>query len=158
MLTGTNNNNLDKQNQIKMQNLINEMKDIKQLKNKLLDLYLLEFEENFSDILILDKTKYLDRFGEKMSLILTDKFGDSCFDDEEFLNLNENVENIFINNYYQISYDFLKKETNNFLEENYENDNNENDNENNNNNEVNMYYRRKSEIERSKINNKFYFI
>lgn len=105
---------LDKEQEMKKQVLDNEMKNMKQLKHKLIDLYLLEFEENFSDILIVDKTKYLDRFGEKMSLILSDKFGEDCFDDEEFLDLCENVENIFINNYYEISYEFLKKETESF--------------------------------------------
>ena len=77
----------EQEQEIKIQLLEKEMKNPKELKNKLLDLYLLEFEENFSDILIQDKTKYLDRFGEKMSLILLDKFGDACFDDEDFLTL-----------------------------------------------------------------------
>lgn len=113
--------NFEKEQEIKRKILENEMKNIKQLKNKLLDLYLLEFEENFSEILKLDKTKYLYRFGEKMNLILEDKFGEDCFDNEEFLDLNENVEKIFTNNYYKVSYDFLKEETESFSDIN-END------------------------------------
>jgi len=96
----------------KLDLLVSEMNNQKKFKNKLIDIYLLEFEENFSDILILDKDKYLDRFGEKISLILSDKFSDRCFDQDDFLNLLTNVEKIFLDNYYEVSLEFLKLQVN----------------------------------------------
>jgi hypothetical protein len=90
-----------------------EMKELKKFKNKLIDIYLLEFEENFSDILILDKDKYLDRLGEKISLILSDKFSDRSFERDDFLNLLTNVEKIFLDNYYAVSLEFLKSKVKN---------------------------------------------
>jgi len=97
----------------KLNLLDKEMKDIKNFKNKLIDLYLLELEENFSDILILDKDKYLDRFGEKMNLIITDKYSERSFERDDFFNLIENVEKIFLDNYYEVSLEFLKTQVKN---------------------------------------------
>lgn len=101
-----------------------EMNDQKKFKNKLIDMYLLEFEENFSDILILDKDKYLDRFGEKISLILSDKYSDRCFDRDDFLNLLTNVEKIFLDNYYEVSLGFLKSQVKTLEEKKLLNENN----------------------------------
>lgn len=90
-----------------------DMEDLTRFKNKLIDIYLLEFEENFYDILICDKNKYLNRFREKIQLILTDKYSDFAFESEDFLNLLKIVEQIFENNYYNVSYDFLQFKINN---------------------------------------------
>lgn len=100
-----------------------EMKDPKIFKNKLIDIYLLEFEENFSDILILDKDKYLDRFGEKISLILSDKYSERSFDRDDFLNTITNVEKIFLDNYYEVSLEFLKSQVKSLGEKSVSNDN-----------------------------------
>lgn len=99
----------------KLEFLENEIKDIQGFKNKLIDLYLLEFEENFSDILNCDKDKYLDRLGEKISLVISDRYSDLSFERDDFLNLLKKVESIFIHNYYEVSYDFLKSKINNLL-------------------------------------------
>jgi len=100
-----------------------EMKELKKFKNKLIDIYLLEFEENFSDILILDKDKYLDRFGEKISLILSDKFSDRSFERDDFLNLLTNVEKIFLDNYYAVSLELLKSKVKNLGDKKISNNN-----------------------------------
>ena len=92
----------------KLEVLDYELKDLRKFKNKLIDCYLLEFEENFSDLIILDKGKYLDRFGEKISLILSDKYSERAYDRDEFINLLNNVEDIFLNKYYEVSLAFLK--------------------------------------------------
>ena len=105
--------------------LENDIKDPKSLKNKLIDLYLLEFEENFSDILTLDQEKYIDRFKEKMILVLTDKYSDKSFEKEEFSNLVIHVDNIFYENYYDVSFNFLKKQIKDFLETNSDNKSNQ---------------------------------
>lgn len=107
----------------KLEMLDLEMKDLKKFKNKLIDIYLLEFEENFSDLLILDKDKYLDRFGEKISLILSDKYSDVCFERDDFLSLLTNVEKIFLDNYYEVSLEFLKLQIKSIGEKKISNDN-----------------------------------
>src|SRR4051812_12583388 len=94
-------------NKEKYTNLINELKYIRNFKKKLTDLYLVEFEDKFENILNKRESEFMNIYSKRMKLIIEDMFSDECYECDELISLMKNCEKEIYDNYYKTNYKIL---------------------------------------------------
>ncbi len=115
----------DKETKIKLDSFFKEIRDIDNFKDIVLTMYLAEFEENIYLILKL-KAEFYDYLQEKVNFVVAEKYSNEVFSNSTFIKINEEIKNVFLDDYYNPINDFLteKVEQEYFLQSRHKSVNN----------------------------------